>query len=70
MKPIEDFHREDKRETASSLHHFGMIRQEKGDYEEAEKFYKDSSEILKDLGDKLGVAISLHQLGMLQQNRT
>jgi len=62
MKRVEEFHSKDKRRTAfslhqlsdkpgiaSSLHQLGMIRQEKGDYEEAEKLYNESLAIKKDL---------------------
>jgi len=39
MKRIEEFHREDKRRTAFSLHQSGIIEQRKGNYKEAEKLY-------------------------------
>jgi predicted RNA binding protein YcfA (HicA-like mRNA interferase family) len=35
----------------------------------AEKLYNESLAIKKEFGDKRGIAIALHQLGMLQQNR-
>ncbi|MBU7010221.1 MAG: tetratricopeptide repeat protein [Theionarchaea archaeon] len=37
-----------------------------GNYKEAEKYYTQSLELAESLGDKQGIAISLHQLGMLQ----
>ncbi len=46
-----------------------MIQQLQGNYKEAEKYYRDSLELKKGLGDKQGIAQSLHQLGMIQQDQ-
>jgi len=40
-----------------------------GEYKEAEKYYTQSLELFESLGDKQGIAYSLHQLGMLQQDQ-
>jgi tetratricopeptide (TPR) repeat protein len=52
---------------AGGLHNLGYVLQSLGDYEQAEKLYTESLEILKSLGDRAGIAISLGQLGILQQ---
>ena len=36
-----------------------------GNYEEAVKKYNQSLKIKEELGDKSGIAITLHQLGMI-----
>ena len=38
-------------------------------YKEAEELYRESLDIKKSLGDKQGIAQSLHQLGMIQQDQ-
>ena len=41
----------------------GMIHQDQGNYEEAVKKYNQSLKIEEELGNKSGIAITLHQLG-------
>ena len=40
-----------------------------GNYEEAEKYYKESLDTARNLKDEPGIAQSLHQLGILQQDQ-
>ena len=51
------------------LHQLGILAQLRGDYEEAERRYRQSLEISERLGDQAGAAIGYHQLGMLAQLR-
>ena len=46
-----------------------MIQQAQGNYGEAVRLYEASLKIAEELGDKAGVARSLHQLGMIQQDQ-
>ena len=51
------------------LHNLGLIEQDQGNYEEAEKLYKQSQKINEELGNKSGIAKNLHQLGMIQEDQ-
>ena len=44
-----------------------MIHQRQGNYEEAVKLYNQSLKIKEELGDKNGFAITLHQLGRINE---
>ncbi len=57
------------RTKAGGLHNLGVVLQSRGNYKEAEKYYRESLELKKGLGDKQGIAASLHQLGMIQQDQ-
>ena len=46
-----------------------MIHHDQGNYEEAVKKYNQSLKIAEELGDKSGIAETLHQLGMIHQIR-
>ena len=59
---------EDRRQMAIWIHNLGILKQKRGDYDQARKLYQQSLEILKEFGDMSGVSKSLHQLGMLNQN--
>ena len=50
-------------ETAASVHHLGIIAQNRGDYEQALDWYKKSLLIIEELGNRDGMASSYHQLG-------
>jgi tetratricopeptide (TPR) repeat protein len=54
---------------AAALHHLGMIHQDQGRYEDAEKLYQQSLKIKEEVGDKSGIASTLHQLGMIHQDQ-
>jgi hypothetical protein len=45
-----------------------MLAQHQGDYTEARRLYGESLKIAEELGDKQGIANTLHQLGMLAQD--
>ncbi|MBE9595141.1 MAG: tetratricopeptide repeat protein, partial [Proteobacteria bacterium] len=57
----------DKSGIASTIHQLGMIHQQQGRYEEAEKMYQDSLKINEELGDKSGIASTLGQMGRIFQ---
>ena len=44
-----------------------MIHQDQGNYEEAVKMYNQSLKIEEELGDKSGIATTLHQLGRINE---
>ena len=48
------------------LHQLGILAQLRGDYEEAERRYRQSLEIEERLGDQAGAASTLSQTGLLQ----
>ena len=48
---------------------FRSVHQDQGNYPEAVKLYEQSLDLAKDLGDKSGIARSLHQLGMVHQDQ-
>ena len=47
----------------------GIIYHQQGNYIEAENLYNQSLKIKKDMGDKRGIAQTLHQLGMIHQDQ-
>jgi tetratricopeptide (TPR) repeat protein len=51
------------------LHQLGVLAQGRGDYGEAERFYRQSLEIAKRLDDQVGMGANYHQLGVLAQDR-
>jgi tetratricopeptide (TPR) repeat protein len=55
------------RDEAALRHNLGVLAQDTGDYGQARQFYQESLRIKEELGDRAGVAQTLHQLGMLAQ---
>lgn len=51
------------------MHQLGNLAYQLGNYEEAERCYRQSLEIFKQSGDQSKMAISYHQLGMVAQDR-
>jgi tetratricopeptide (TPR) repeat protein len=47
----------------------GIIAQFRGDYEEAEHYYRRSWNIFESLGNKSDIAISLHNVGLIAQEQ-
>ncbi|WP_167659912.1 tetratricopeptide repeat protein [Nocardia mangyaensis] len=56
-------------ERAHWLRQLGMIAQQRGDYEEAERRYQRALTIGEEQGNRAGVAAGHHQLGMIAQLR-
>ncbi|GIH27589.1 hypothetical protein Aph01nite_58990 [Acrocarpospora phusangensis] len=54
---------------AASLHQLGIIARERGDYEQALDWYRQSLSIDEELGNRAGVATSYHELGAVAQLR-
>jgi tetratricopeptide (TPR) repeat protein len=54
---------------AGLIHNFGIVLQDRGDYDAALGYYEKSLKILEELGNRAGVATSLHQIGMIHQAR-
>ena len=54
---------------ATGYHQLGTLAQVRGDYEEAERRYRQSLEIDERLGNQAGLATSYGQLGILQTER-
>jgi tetratricopeptide (TPR) repeat protein len=46
-----------------------MIHQDQGNYKEAVKKYEESLKIKEELGDKSGIAKTLHQLGRINEEQ-
>ncbi len=46
-----------------------MINQDQGNYEEAVRLYQQSLKIKQELGDNRGIAITLHQLGRVYEEK-
>jgi tetratricopeptide (TPR) repeat protein len=53
------------REAAAFTHRLGMVAQQRGDYDKALDWYRQSLAILEELGDRAGMATSYHQLGIV-----
>ena len=49
------------------LDNLGDIALNQGDYEETRQLYTESLQIQRDIGDKQGIAESIHQFGKLAQ---
>jgi tetratricopeptide (TPR) repeat protein len=47
------------------IHNFGYFLANHGDYEAALRHYQESQEVFEELGDRVGIANSLHQIGNL-----
>jgi tetratricopeptide (TPR) repeat protein len=62
-------HAGDDRNLAVALHQLGVIAQERRQWEEAERWYRQSLAIKERLGDEHGQAITLHQLGSIAEER-
>ena len=60
---------EDLRNQAAALHHLAMIEEDRGNYDNAKKLYDQSLRILRELGDKSGIAISVGALGILSEHQ-
>ncbi len=58
----------DPRIRATALHGAGIAQQRLGNYSEAQCHYEGSLGILRELGDRAGIAGSLHHLGIIQEN--
>jgi tetratricopeptide (TPR) repeat protein len=54
---------------AGGFFDLGTILEALGEYKEAEKYYTQSLDLKESLGDKQGIAQSLHQLGNLQERQ-
>jgi tetratricopeptide (TPR) repeat protein len=54
---------------ATANHQLGMVAQDRGRLEEAERWYRQSLTILEELGDRPSMSRSFHQLGMVAQDR-
>jgi tetratricopeptide (TPR) repeat protein len=54
---------------AAALHNLGIIHQDQGRYEEAEKLYHESLKLNEELGDKSGIALTEWGLGMIYAGR-
>ncbi len=52
---------------SASFHQLGILARLRGDYEETERFYRQSLEIKERLGDQVRIAASFYQLGVLAQ---
>ncbi|HEV7890078.1 MAG TPA: tetratricopeptide repeat protein [Pyrinomonadaceae bacterium] len=63
------FDRLDAGGTAGLLHNFGILVQNRGDYDRALEHYDRSLKIAEGLGNRSGVASSLHQIGIIGQER-
>jgi tetratricopeptide (TPR) repeat protein len=59
----------DPKGTAVILHNFGILLQDRGNYEQALEYYERSRKIEEEFGNRAGVATSLHQIGIIQQQR-
>ncbi|MEU6272709.1 tetratricopeptide repeat protein [Streptomyces populi] len=57
------------RSAAACIHQLGIIAELRGDYEQAEERYRASLTIVKELGDRFGIAASYHQLGIIAELR-
>ncbi|MDP2935148.1 MAG: tetratricopeptide repeat protein, partial [Dehalococcoidia bacterium] len=58
-----------QRRRAELLRSLADVHYELGHYGEARRLYQESQEIQKDLGDRAGIAATLHQLAMVSQGQ-
>jgi tetratricopeptide (TPR) repeat protein len=56
-------------EVAAFAHNLAVIHQRRGDYEEARRLYNESRGIYEGLGNQMGIAGTLQQLGRLSQSQ-
>ena len=68
-KAAEKAAREEAEKKASALQYRGMLAQKEGNYDEAERLFRQSLEIAIQLKDEQGKANILHQLAVLTQDR-
>ncbi len=55
---------------AAVFHHWlGVLSQDRGDYDDAERLYRQAVEIFERLDDQVGMSAGYHHLGSLAQNR-
>lgn len=59
----------DEKNVATALHQLGIVAQEHRNFDDAEKWYRQSMEIKQRIGDEHGLAQTLHQLGRIAQER-
>ncbi|MDK2464857.1 MAG: tetratricopeptide repeat protein [Candidatus Korarchaeota archaeon] len=59
----------DRRGVAITLHQLAMIAQDRGDYDEAERLYRQSLKRKGDLGDRRGAATTKAALAILMEGR-
>ncbi|MEH2308706.1 tetratricopeptide repeat protein [Nostoc sp.] len=60
---------EDERELALIYHHFGILKANKGEVDQAIALYNQSLEIDERIGDVQGKAATLHSLGIIYANK-
>ena len=65
----EHYQKGDERNQAVILHQLGRIADERRQFDEAERWYRESLAINERIGNEHGQAITLHQLGILAQKR-
>lgn len=56
-------------ESAKLLHHFGVLMQEREEYDTALDMHKSALKIFEGAGNQEGVAKSLHEIGVIHQHR-
>jgi tetratricopeptide (TPR) repeat protein len=69
---LDDYVDEDEaslRARSSVLWKLGLLHQALGNYAEAERLYRQSLEIKEALGDRRGVAVTLHNLSLLREKQ-
>jgi len=54
---------------AASYHNLGVLAQDRGDYDQAERQYQRALDIKERLGDPASMAASISQLGILEAER-
>jgi tetratricopeptide (TPR) repeat protein len=63
------FDKLDAQGTAAILHNFGLLIQNRGEYDKAMDYYDRSLKIAEELGNYAGVAKTLTQIGVIYQER-
>jgi tetratricopeptide (TPR) repeat protein len=61
--------RQQQTHIAAATHNLGVVAQDRGQFDQAEDWYRQSLAIKEDLGNRPGVANSYHQLGTAAQDR-
>ncbi|MGE0884779.1 MAG: tetratricopeptide repeat protein [Blastocatellales bacterium] len=59
----------DRAKAATLMHNFGVVHQDRKNYDEALDYYQQSLKIKEEIGDMAGLAGSLHQIGWVHQDR-